>query len=44
MGLVVFAFYNDLSRVGQRRRAEADIDRRLQTTSPSDTAAATHEP
>jgi regulator of sigma E protease len=44
MGLVVFAFYNDLSRVGQRRRAEADIDRRLQTTSPSDTAAATHAP
>jgi regulator of sigma E protease len=44
MGLVVFAFYNDLSRVGQRRRAEADIDRRLQTTSPSDTAAATHGP
>ena len=44
MSLVVFAFYNDLSRVGNRRRAEADIDRRLQTTSPSDTAAATHGP
>jgi regulator of sigma E protease len=44
IGLVVFAFYNDLSRVGQRRRAEADIDRRLRTTTPGDTAATTPGP
>jgi regulator of sigma E protease len=40
IGLVVFAFYNDLNRVGQRRRAEANIDKRLRTAAPGDTAAA----
>jgi len=39
IGLVVFAFYNDVSRVSQRKRAEADIDKRLRSTSPADTAA-----
>jgi regulator of sigma E protease len=29
VGLVVFSFYNDLNRVSQRRRAEADISKRL---------------
>lgn len=42
--LVGFAFYNDLSRVGTRRQAEADIDRRLRTTTPGDTAATTPGP
>ena len=39
IGLVVFAFYNDVSRVNQRKRAEADIDKRLRSTAPADTAA-----
>jgi regulator of sigma E protease len=39
IGLVVFAFYNDVSRVTQRRQAEADIDKRLRSTAPADTAA-----
>jgi regulator of sigma E protease len=39
IGLVVFAFYNDVNRVSQRKRAEADIDKRLRSTSPADTAA-----
>jgi len=39
IGLVVFAFYNDVSRVTQRKRAEADIDKRLRSTAPADTAA-----
>lgn len=37
-GLVVFSFANDLTRVTQRNRAEADISRRLQTPTPADTA------
>jgi regulator of sigma E protease len=37
-GLVVFSFANDLTRVTQRNRAEADISRRLQTPAPTDTA------
>ncbi|HET9253543.1 MAG TPA: RIP metalloprotease RseP [Candidatus Eisenbacteria bacterium] len=44
IGLVVFAFSNDISRVGKRQRAEADIDRRLRTTTPGDTAASTPGP
>jgi len=39
IGLVVFAFYNDVSRVSQRKRAEADITKRLRTPVPADTAA-----
>jgi len=35
-GLVIFSFANDLTRVSQRRRAEADISRRLQIEAPSD--------
>jgi regulator of sigma E protease len=37
-GLVVFSFANDLTRVTQRNRAEADISRRLQSPAPADTA------
>ena len=37
-GLVVFSFANDLTRVTQRKRAEADISRRLQEPAPADTA------
>ncbi len=36
-GLVIFSFANDLTRVSQRRRAEADIDRRLNHNAPADT-------
>jgi regulator of sigma E protease len=36
-GLVIFSFANDLTRVSQRSRAEADISRRLKTESPADT-------
>ena len=39
IGLVVFAFYNDVTRVSQRKRAEADIDKRLRSTAPADSAA-----
>lgn len=39
IGLMVFAFYNDVSRESQRKRAEADIDKRLRSTAPADTAA-----
>jgi regulator of sigma E protease len=41
IGLVVFSFYNDVSRVQQRRRAEADIDKHLRTSAPADTAPTT---
>jgi Zn-dependent protease len=44
VSLVVFSFYNDLSRVTQRRRAEADISKRLRTAAPGDTAAAEPRP
>jgi len=40
IGLVVFAFYNDVSRVSQRKRAEADISKRLRPAAPADTAVA----
>jgi regulator of sigma E protease len=36
-GLVIFSFANDLTRVSQRRRAEADINRRLNGSAPADT-------
>ncbi|HEY7727972.1 MAG TPA: site-2 protease family protein, partial [Candidatus Eisenbacteria bacterium] len=36
-GLVVFSFANDLTRVTQRKRAEADISRRLEAPAPADT-------
>jgi regulator of sigma E protease len=36
-GLVIFSFANDLTRVSQRRRAEADISRRLKTQTPAHT-------
>lgn len=38
-GLVIFSFANDLTRVSQRRRAEADINRRLHQAAPADTVA-----
>jgi len=41
IGLVVFSFYNDVSRVQQRRRAEADIDKHLRSSAPADTALTT---
>jgi len=37
-GLVIFSFANDLTRVSQRKRAEADINRRLNHHAPADTA------
>jgi len=36
-GLVIFSFANDLTRVSQRKRAEADINRRLNRNAPADT-------
>jgi regulator of sigma E protease len=36
-GLVIFSFANDLTRVSQRIRAEADINRRLNHNAPADT-------
>jgi regulator of sigma E protease len=36
-GLVIFSFANDLTRVSQRKRAEADINRRLNHNAPADT-------
>ncbi len=44
VSLVIFSFYNDLSRVTQRKRAEADISKRLRTAAPGDTAAAESNP
>jgi regulator of sigma E protease len=44
VSLVVFSFYNDLSRVTQRRRAEEDISKRLRTAAPGDTAATEPRP
>ena len=41
IGLVVFSFYNDVSRLQQRRRAEVDIDKHLRSTTPADTASTT---
>jgi len=38
VGLVVFSFYNDLNRVSQRRRAEADISKRLTAPTEGDSA------
>jgi len=35
-GLVIFSFANDLTRVSQRKRAEADIDRRLNHNAPAE--------
>ncbi len=35
-GLVIFSFANDLTRVSQRKRAEADINRRLNHHAPAD--------
>jgi regulator of sigma E protease len=37
VGLVVFSFYNDLNRVSQRQRAEADISKRLTAPASGDT-------
>ncbi|HEX7079091.1 MAG TPA: RIP metalloprotease RseP [Candidatus Eisenbacteria bacterium] len=44
VGLVIFSFYNDLSRVSQRKRAEEDISRRMTAPTSPDTAggAAAH--
>ncbi len=36
-GLVIFSFANDLTRVTQRKRAEADITRRINGSAPADT-------
>jgi regulator of sigma E protease len=38
VGLVVFSFYNDLNRVSQRHRAEADISKRLTAPAAGDSA------
>jgi regulator of sigma E protease len=38
-GLVIFSFANDLTRVSQRRRAEADINRRIIRSAPADTVS-----
>jgi regulator of sigma E protease len=37
--LVVFSFYNDLNRVTQRKRAEAEVSKRLTKPAPADTTA-----
>lgn len=39
VGLVMFSFYNDLSRVSQRKRAEEDISKRMTAPAPADTAS-----
>ena len=39
-GLVIFSFANDLTRVSQRKRAEADINRRLDRNAPADSVPA----
>jgi len=44
VSLVVFSFYNDLNRVNQRRRAEAEISKRLSRPAPADTAASPGHP
>jgi regulator of sigma E protease len=44
LSLVMFSFYNDLSRMTQRKRAEADISKRLRTAAPGDTAATEPRP
>jgi regulator of sigma E protease len=36
VGLVVFSFYNDISRVSQRQRAESDISKRLKAPAAED--------
>jgi regulator of sigma E protease len=36
--LVVFSFYNDINRVTQRQRAEADVSKRLSRPAPADSA------
>ncbi|HMI31761.1 MAG TPA: RIP metalloprotease RseP [Candidatus Limnocylindrales bacterium] len=38
-GLVIFSFANDITRVSQRKHAEADINRRLNRTAPADTVS-----
>ena len=37
-GLIIFSFANDLTRVSQRRRAEEEIQNRLNRSAPADTA------
>jgi len=44
VSLVVFSFYNDLNRVNQRKRAEAEISKRLSKPAPADTAASPGHP
>lgn len=44
VGLVVFSFYNDLNRVSQRRRAEADISKRLSAPAAEDSAGRSAAP
>jgi regulator of sigma E protease len=44
VSLVVFSFYNDLNRVNQRKRAEAEISKRLSGPASADTAAAPGHP
>jgi regulator of sigma E protease len=39
-GLVIFSFANDLTRVSQRKRAEADINRRLNHNGAADSVPA----
>jgi len=36
-GLVIFSFANDLTRVSQAKRAEADLNRKLNRNAPADT-------
>jgi regulator of sigma E protease len=44
VSLVVFSFYNDLNRVSQRRRAEAEISKRLSSPAPADSTASPGQP
>lgn len=44
VSLVVFSFYNDLNRVNQRKRAEAEISKRLSKPAPADTAGSPVHP
>ena len=44
VSLVVFSFYNDLNRVNQRKRAEAEISKRLSKPAPADTATSPAHP
>jgi hypothetical protein len=42
--LVVFSFYNDLNRVTQRKRAEAEVSKSLSIPVPADSASMPGKP